>query len=161
MGPIDAIVFRFFRDVPAGRAVVFPGDKRGRGYLVKSAADEQKISAFLKLYFCAHILILVLGYLLAYESSMQLAYALGRPANHVLRSAIVFLAIYTAVAGLPYLLFWRTFKKARLSFVLPQDEVQVVGRRPMQRQAFVIGAIVTMALLVLGAVLILLVRPRS
>jgi hypothetical protein len=158
MGPVEAIVARCFRDEPSGRAVVFPGDKRGRGYLIKSAADEQKITAFLRLYFSAHCLILVLGYCLAYESSMQLAYAFGRPALHLLRSIIVFLAIYAAVAGLPYYLFWRTFKKTRLSFVLPQDEIQVVGRRSMHRQALRSPVIAAIVLLIIAGVLFALVQ---
>jgi hypothetical protein len=158
MGLLDAVVERCFRDDKAGRVVVFPGDKRGRGYLVRAAPDEQKIRAFLKLYFSAHFLILVLGYCLAYESSTQLAYALGRPATHLVRSAALFLGIYAVLVVLPYLMFWSAFKKSRLSFVSAQDEIQVVGRRPMERRAFVTLLVAGIALLILAGVLALLVR---
>jgi hypothetical protein len=151
MGLLDAIVERCFRDDKAGRVVVFPGDKRERGYLVRAAPDEQKLRAFLKLYFSAHFLILLLGYCLAYESSMQLACAWGG-------SEALFLGIYAVLVVLPYLMFWGTFKKSRLSFVSAQDEVQVVGRLPMERRAFVTLLVAAIALLILADVLALRVR---
>jgi len=51
MGLIDAIVDRSFRDTPAGRVVVFSGDPRKRGYVVKSLAEEKRIKSFLKMFY--------------------------------------------------------------------------------------------------------------
>jgi hypothetical protein len=114
MSLLDSIVGQCFRDEKAGRVVVFTGDRRNRGYLVKSTAQELKIRAFLKMFFCGHLSIFLLGYFLAYESSMELVYALGRPAAHLFRSIFIFLGIYFVV-GLPYLLFWRSYKKASIA----------------------------------------------
>jgi hypothetical protein len=61
MGLIDALVSRSFRDTPAGRVVVFSGDPRKRGYLVRSPADEQRIRSFLKMFYFAELSILSLG----------------------------------------------------------------------------------------------------
>jgi hypothetical protein len=51
MGLLDSIVGQCFRDEKAGRVVVFTGDRRNRGYLVKSTDQELKIKAFLKVSF--------------------------------------------------------------------------------------------------------------
>jgi hypothetical protein len=42
MGLLDSIVSNAFRDEKAGRVVVFSGDRRSRGYIVRSAAEEPK-----------------------------------------------------------------------------------------------------------------------
>src|SRR6202045_4255504 len=65
MGLVDSIVGKGFRDEKAGRVVVFAGDRRNRGYVVKSAAEELKIRSFLKMFYFAHLSILLLGGLLA------------------------------------------------------------------------------------------------
>src|SRR5437879_244140 len=52
---VDSLVDACFRNEKAGRVVIFPGDRRNRGYVVKSEADEQKIRSFLKMFFCAHL----------------------------------------------------------------------------------------------------------
>ena len=65
MGLIDALVNRSFRETPAGRVVVFSGDPRKRGYLVRSGADEQKIRSFLEMFYFAHLYVLVFGILLS------------------------------------------------------------------------------------------------
>jgi len=46
MGLINYLVGAQFRDEKAGRVIVFPGDRRGRGYVVKSEADESKSDPF-------------------------------------------------------------------------------------------------------------------
>ena len=155
MGVLNFIVDRFFRDEKAGRVVVFAGDRRNRGYLLKSDAEEQKIRAFLKMFFCGHLSILLLGYFLAYESSMQLVYALGRPAAHLFRSISICLGIYFLV-GLPYLLFWRAYKKALLSFVSAQDEVLVSGKHPSQQRVLLaVGMFAFAIAILLGAILLI------
>jgi uncharacterized protein YjeT (DUF2065 family) len=162
MSLLDAIVSRSFRDEEAGRVVVFMGDRRHRGYLVKSEADELKIKSFLKMYFIAHLSILVFGYFLASAWASELNYALGRPAAHLYRTFGIALGVYSVVVGLPYLLLWRSYKKAFLNFVSPQDEVYVSGKRLGRRSRFEIAALVALgfATLILGGVILYLVRPK-
>jgi hypothetical protein len=160
MGLLDSIVGQCFRDEKAGRVVVFTGDRRNRGYLVKSTAQELKIRAFLKMFFCGHLSIFLLGYFLAYESSMELVYALGRPAAHLFRSIFIFLGIYFVV-GLPYLLFWRSYKKALLSFVSAQDEVLLSDKHPRQQRILLaVGMIALAIVILLGVIFILLIRTK-
>ena len=78
MALLDSIVSANFRSENAGRVVLFPGDRRHRGYLVKSSAEEQKIRSFLKMFYCAHFSILFLGYFLATEWSRDIYHVLGR-----------------------------------------------------------------------------------
>ena len=54
MALLDSIVSANFRSENTGRVVVFPGDRRHRGYLVKSPAEELKIRSFLKMFYGAH-----------------------------------------------------------------------------------------------------------
>jgi hypothetical protein len=141
MSFLDAVVGRSFRDEKAGRVVVFTGDRRHRGYLVRSPAEELKIRSFMKMYFSAHVSILVLGYLLASEWSRDLAYALGGPAAHILRTSCISLGIYSLVVGLPYLLLWKAYKKACGSFVCAQDEVVVSGKRSARQIQTILAAL--------------------
>lgn len=67
MALLDSIVGASFRDEKAGRVVVFSGDRRTHGYVVRSASEELKIKSFLKMFYFAHFSILLLGYLLASE----------------------------------------------------------------------------------------------
>jgi hypothetical protein len=153
MGFLDSVVGPCFRDQEAGRVVVFTGDRRNRGYLVKSVDEELKIRSFLKIFFSAQVSILLLGYFLGAEWSRELAYALGRPAAHLLRNSCIFLGIYALVVGLPYFLLWRPYQKARLSFVSAQDEVLVLRRRPGQRQILVGVALTAFGILILFGII--------
>jgi hypothetical protein len=155
MGLLDSVVGQCFKDEKAGRVVVFMGDRRNRGYLVTSTDQELRIRAFLKMFFCAHLAIFLLGYLLAYESSMELAYALGRPAAHLFRTIAISLGIYFLV-GLPYLLFWRSYKKALLSFVSAQDEVLLSGKHPRQQRVLLAVGMITIAIVILLGVMLLI-----
>jgi len=47
------------------------------------------------------------------------------------------LAVHSLVVGLPYFLLWRSYKKAFVSFVLPEDEVLVSGRRAGRQRIFI------------------------
>jgi hypothetical protein len=47
------------------------------------------------------------------------------------------LGVYLFVAGVPYFLLWRSYKKAFVSFVSPEDEVLVSGRRAGGQRIFV------------------------
>src|SRR5204863_3092917 len=100
-----------FRNEKAGRVVIFPGDRRNRGYVVKSKADEQKIRSFLKMFFCAHLAILLLGYLLASGWSLDLSHALGGPSAFLLRTAGICVGFYSLVVGLPHLFLWGCYKE--------------------------------------------------
>lgn len=153
MSLLDAIVAPSFRNVKAGRVVVFTGDRGNRGYLVKSQADERKISSFLKMFYAAHFAIFLLGYFLASEWSRELVYALGRPAAHILRTSCIFLGIYSLVVGLPYLLLWRSYKTALSSFVSTEDEVQVASKGPGQRQILAGVGLITFGILILCGVM--------
>jgi hypothetical protein len=148
MALLDSIVSANFKSEKAGRAVVFPGDRRHRGYVVKSPAEELKIRSFLKMFYCAHFSILFLGYFLGFEWSRQIYRALGRPEAHFFRAVCISLGVYLLVTGVPYFLFWSSYKKALLSFVSPEDEVLVSGRRAgWQRiSAFAAGALIVLGL---------------
>jgi hypothetical protein len=125
---LDSIIAKNFRNEKNGRVVVFPGDRRRRGYIVRSEAEEQKIKSFLKMFYFAHFSIFILGYFLASGWSMELIHTLGRPAQHLFRTMGISVGIFALVAGLPYFFLWRSYKKACFSFVSAQDEVLVSGK---------------------------------
>ena len=140
MALLDSIVGARFRDEKAGRVVVFYGDRRARGYVVRSESEELKIRSFLKMFYFAHFSILLLGYFLASEWSRGIYHALGRPEDHLFRAMFVSLAVYSLVVGLPYFLLWRSYKKAFVSFVSPEDEALVSGSRGGRPHIFVLIA---------------------
>ena len=159
MGLIDAIVNRAFRETRAGRIVVFSGDPRKRGYLVRSLAEEQKIRSFLKMFYFAHLYILVFGVMLSQVCALWLARgSFDRPAHHLLGGVSIFVAIYCLVVGLPYALLWRAYKRALTSFVAPTDEVSLTGTQAPGRQ-WILLAVAAFALLILAVILVLVVRP--
>jgi hypothetical protein len=148
MALLDSIVDANFRSEKASRVVIFPGDRGHRGYVVKSQAEEQKIRSFLKMFYCAHFSILLLGYFLAFEWSREIYRALGRPEAHMFRAMCISMGVYFLVAGVPYFLVWRSYKKAFVSFVSPEDEVLVSGRRVVGRQQiFIAAALIALAIL--------------
>jgi hypothetical protein len=160
MGLLDSIVGRSFRNEKAGRVVVFTGDRRHRGYVVKSESDELKIRSFLKMFYFAHFSILLLGMSLAnaWSTFVTNLHEFGSPAAHILRTTGVFLGIYSVVVGLPYFLLWRSYKKALLGFVSVQDEVLVSGKN-QGRQPWLALAGLTVLLLA-GLMLFYLVRAK-
>jgi hypothetical protein len=159
VGLIDAIVDRAFRETQAGRVVVFSGDPRKRGYLVRSPAEEHKIRSFLKMFYFAHLYILVFGVMLSQVCALWLARgSFDRPAHHLLGAVSIFVAIYCLVVGLPYALLWRAYKRALTSFVVPTDEVSLTGTQAPGRQ-WIVLAVAGFALLILAAILVLVVRP--
>jgi hypothetical protein len=155
MSLLDSLVGAQFRNEKAGRVVVFSGDRRGRAYVVRSEAEEQKIRSFLKMFYCAHFSILVLGFLLASGWSHDINYAFGRPALHLFRTFGVTLVVYSLVAGLPDILLWRSYKKAFAKFVSPEDEVLISGGPARQKLIFIGAAIIAAALLLLLGVFFL------
>src|ERR1700704_1789719 len=140
MGLLDSIVGKHFRDDRAGRVVVFTGDRRNRGYIVRSESEELKIRSFLKMFYFAHFSILLLGMLVAnaWSTFVIHIHTFGRPDAHVLRTLGISLAIYSLLVGVPYFLLWRSYKKARLNFVSAQDEVLVSGMSAGRRTWFVL-----------------------
>jgi len=162
MGLLDSIVSNAFRDEKAGRVVVFSGDRRNRGYIVRSAAEELKIKSFLKMFYSAHLYILVLGMSLANSWSTFFVHleGMGRPIDHVTRNMAIGLGVYCVVVGLPYFFLWRSYKKALPSFVSAQDEVVVSGQTRRQQQWRLVLVIFGLALLVLAVALVFLVRMR-
>jgi hypothetical protein len=99
------------------------------------------------MFYCAHFSILLLGYLLGFEWSRQIYRALGRPEAHMFRAMCICLGVYLLVAGVPYFLLWRSYKKALVSFVSPEDEVLVSGRRAGRQRIFIL---IAAGLIVLG-----------
>jgi hypothetical protein len=161
MALLDSIVSANFRSENAGRVVVFPGDRRHRGHLVKSPAEELKIRSFLKMFYGAHFSILFLGYFLSFEWSRQIYRGLGRPEEHFFRAICISLGVYLLVAGLPYFLLWSSYKKAFVSFVSPEDEVSVSGGRAARPRilALIVGA--ALIVLALGLFLVFAVSHKS
>lgn len=162
MGVLDAFISGAFRDEPAGRVVVFSGDRRNRGYVVRSEAEELKIKSFLKMFYFAHFCILVLGMMLANACSTFVIHLeeMGRPVEHMVRNMGIEVGAYCLVVGLPYVLLWRSYKKALPSFVSLQDEVVVSGQSKRQQQWKLILLISGLALLMMAVGLVLLVRAK-
>jgi hypothetical protein len=160
MALLDSIVSANFRSENAGRVVVFPGDRRHRGYLVKSPAEELKIRSFLKMFYGAHFSILFLGYFLASDWSRAIYRALGNPEAHMFRAICISLGVYLLVAGLPYFLLWSSFKKAFVHFVSPEDEVLVSGGRAARPRIFALIAGAALIVLGLGVFLVFMVSHK-
>jgi|SRR4029077_356471 hypothetical protein len=158
MAPLDLVVEANFRSEPTGRVVIFPGSRR-RGYLVKSRAEELKIRSFLKMFYFAHFSILLLGYLLGFEWSRELSYALGRPFALLFRMGIT-LVFFAVVVGVPDWLLWRSYKKAFLSFVSLEDEVVLSGKSTGRRYWIVRAGLIALGILILFGIM-LLVRGTS
>lgn len=158
MALLDLIIDANFRSEQVGRVVVFPGDRRNRGYVVKSAGEELRIRSFLKMFYFANFSILSLGYLLAFEWSRELSYALGRQFAFVNRMGIT-LGFVSFVVGVPYWLLWRSYKRAFLSFVSVEDEV-VLSQKSGRRYWSVSARLIALGILILLAAL-LLVRRAS
>src|ERR1700736_3199078 len=160
MGLVDSIVGKAFRDEKAGRVVVFTGDRRHRGYVVKSDSEELKIRSFLKMFYAAHFSILLLGMLLANAWSSFIVHLqeFGRPAAHLLRAEGIYLGIYFLIVGLPYFLLWRSYKKALVNFVSVQDEVLVSGKRAERRWIVSLWLVAFGVLILLGAIFYLVGR---
>jgi hypothetical protein len=161
MSFLDLIVDSNFRSEDAGRVVVFPGAGRNKGYLVKSPVDELRIKSFLKMFYFAHLAILWLGILLSSAWSIGLNHILHKPEDHFARTMAVFIGIYCLVAGLPYLLLWRSFKKSIFTFVSAQDAVEVSGTSPSQRRwRLVAVCIAVFAALIMAVGGLLLIRSK-
>ena len=106
--------------------VVFNGVGRGQGYLVRSASDEPRIRAFLKMYLFAEFAIQMLGTLLVAAWLSSLLGATGRPTlDGELTRGGFFLAAYTLIVGLPFFFLWRAYRQAVFSFVSPGDAVAI------------------------------------
>src|ERR1700731_1042652 len=109
MGLVDSIVGKAFRDEKAGRVVVFTGDRRNRGYVVKSESEELKIRSFLKMFYFAHLSILLLGMQVANAWSTFIVHIRAFDRPDLLRSGGIYLGIFSLVVGLPYFLLWRSY----------------------------------------------------
>jgi hypothetical protein len=151
MALLDLMVDANFRSEPSGRVVIFPGDRPNRGYVLKLESEELKIRGFLKMFYFAHLSILLLGCLLAFASSWGLGGALGGRSGHLLRIECIFVGIYCLVAGVPYWLLWRSYKKAFASFVSVEDEVVLSGNGAGRRLGFVIAGLIALGTLALLA----------
>jgi hypothetical protein len=106
------------------------------------------------MFYFAHFSILLLGYFLASEWSRAIYRVLGRPEAHLFRAMCISLAVYSLVVGVPYFLLWRSYKKAFVSFVSPEDEVLVAGKRAERRRIYIF---VASGLILLGLAMLLAV----
>lgn len=160
MGFVDFIVNRSFRDEQQGRVVVFNGVGRGQGYLVRSASEELRIRAFLKMYLFAELAIQMLGTLLVAAWLSSLFGATGRPTleRELVRGGF-FLAAYALIVGLPFFFLWRAFRQAVPSFVSPGDAVALTARRLDRMQRSML-ALIAVLILVIVFTMIVLVRAR-
>jgi len=160
MGLVDALVDRSFRQTKDGQVVVFTGDPRKRGYLVKFPEEEKKIRSFLKMFYFAHLYTVVFGILLSQVWATWLTYALFvRPASHLLESVALFFAIYALVVGLPYFFLWRAYRHSLKSFGTPAEEVPLAKIGAPRRQWIALAVVFGFAILILSAILVLAVRP--
>jgi hypothetical protein len=162
MGLLDSIVSQAFRDGRTGRVVVFSGDRRDRGYIVRSASDELKIKSFLKMFYIAYFAILWLGMLVANGCSTFIIHldGMGRPAAHMLRIMGIALGVYSVVVGLPFIFLWRTYKKAILGFVSAQDAVSLSDSAVMRHRRIVVLVLITLGFLVLALAIFWLIRAK-
>jgi hypothetical protein len=162
MSLLDTIVDTAFKDEKVGRIVVFSGDRRNRGYLVRSPADELKIKSFLKMFYFAHFSILLLGMLLANACATFFIniHAFGEPAKHMFRSMGISLVLYGLLVGLPYFLLWRSYKKALSSFASAQDEVLISGNGAGRKPWSVIAGLTALGALILIAGVLFMVHAK-
>jgi hypothetical protein len=159
MGLIDLMVDRSFRETGRGRVVVFSGDPRKRAYLVNSTVEEKKIRSFLQMFYFAHVSVMLFGIMLGQSWATGLAeQILERPARHFLASLSISLAVYAIVLGIPYFFLWRAYRRALLCFGAVEDEVTLAETTAPRRQ-WVALAVAGFSLLILGAVLLLVMRP--
>jgi hypothetical protein len=160
MGLLDYFVDPYFLDEKAGRVVVFTGDRRRRGHLVRSESDERKIRSFLEMYYCAEFSIQIVSMLLTiWWTTELLPYASENLVAHLLKSGAIFLGIYSLVVALPYVFLRRTYKKGILSFISAQDEIEVSGQRPRKQKVLLAVVVIAFAILVF-LVIILLIRTK-
>jgi cytochrome c biogenesis protein CcdA len=149
-----------FRDEKEGRVVVFNGVGSSRGYLVRSASEELRIRAFLKMYLFAEFAIQMLGTLLVVAWLSSLFSASGKPTlERELTRGGVFLAAYALIVGLPFFFLWRAYRQAVSSFVSPGDAV-AVSRRPLDRSQRIALALIALLLVAAALVIMALVRAR-
>lgn len=163
MGLLDSMVDMAFREKKIGRVVVFSGDRKNRGYIVRSVADELKIKSFLKMFYFAHFSILLLGMLVAnaWTTFFINIHAFSKPAEHLFRSMSISMGMYGLLVGVPYFWLWRSYKKAFINFVSAQDEVLISGSSAGRRPWRVIAVLTALgALLLLIAGMLFLVRAK-
>jgi len=158
MGLLDYIVAKHFRDEPAGRVVVFGGDRRNQGYLVASESDQRKITAFLKMYYAAELSIQLVSTLVTIWWITELTNSSDTSFPRIAKSGAIFLGVYSLVVAAPYIFLRRAYKRELLAFVSGQEEVAVSGK-PVGRQSWVALAVIA-ALVLLALVIFYLVQAK-
>jgi hypothetical protein len=78
----------------------------------------------------------------------------------MVRAMCISLGVYLLVVGVPNFLLWRSYKKAFVSFVSPEDEVLVSGRRARRQPIFIFVAAAGLILLGLGVLLVFAVSHK-
>lgn len=155
MSFLDTVVGQAFRNDKAGRVVVFTGDRKNRGYIVRSETDELKIKSFLKMFYFAHFSIFLLGSCLTYAWSIFLVdlHVFRRASEDFVRIFAFFLGINCILVWIPDFLLWRSYRRALSNFVSAQDQVEVASWPANQRWKFVVLGIMAAALGILVATL--------
>jgi hypothetical protein len=161
MGFIDFIVNRSFRDEPQGRVVVFSGLVRGQGYLVRSASDEHRIRAFIKVYVFAVLALQMLGALLVSAWASLFLGAGGTPTlERELTRAGFFFVAYAVVVGVPFFFLLRVYRQAVPSFVSLGDAV-TLSRPLLGRAQLVALALIAVLLIAVALTMVVLVSAHG
>jgi len=155
MALLDLMVRRNFSDQKAGRVVVFPTDLRNRAYLVRSQAEELKITAFLKMYYTADLLVQLVSLLFIIWLIPKLTHVSHDSLAQLLGSVAFFLGIYALLVVIPYWLLWRACKRSSLCFVSAQDEVMVSDKGQGQKRPLLLVVIFAFAVLILLGIIFL------
>lgn len=139
-----------------GRVVFFP-IKRRLGYVVESKVEERKICSFLKMYQIAYAAILFFGMnasilLGTLQANLWPADWIQYRRTHLVAGAFAMAAVILAIQipffWIPFLVLWRTYKEAIISFTsglaevcfAPGEKPRVLNRK---RRVFQALAIVT------------------
>src|SRR5260370_33761715 len=112
MSLLDSMVGRSFRDEKAGRVVVFTGDRRNRGYVARSESEELKIRPFLKMFYFAHLSILLLGRHVSNTRTTFIIHLRAFGRQDLVSSDGIYRWISSLIVGLLSFLLWRSYKRS-------------------------------------------------
>jgi hypothetical protein len=120
----DAVGFHFRTD-SSGRAVFLPLISKGRGYLVDSKADEEKLRALVGMYRGANLILTVLCYLamMAPTSIGYNLYAGSIPLHTKVMTAVGTGLFWMVCFGASAWMLWGLYKRALAKFTCAMKEV--------------------------------------
>ena len=154
---IDRAAELQFRKDPSGRSVFLPLGPRGKAYYVDTAADEQKIKSFVKMYKSSSTLISLLTFPAVYFPGVFLADFAGLiPKSHRLAVSFAVSMFFALVLATLQLILWAVYKGTVPGVTSSLLEVgadlrnQITEASPQQRR------VQRIALISLGACTILI-----